>query len=85
VRKIDRIPSLILETGKKTLLLYTVHIIILYGCAWFPGLYRYYSRSFTTLETIIGVIIMFIAMFSLVQVSKKVSFFRRLKLAITKA
>ena len=84
VRKIDRIPSLILETGKKTLLLYAVHIIILYGCAWFPGLYKYYARSFDTQETIFAVVMMFVSMLSLVQFSRKVSFFRKLKLAITK-
>ena len=84
-RKITRIPSIILETGKKTLLLYVVHIIILYGCAWFPGLYKYYSRSFNTQETLIAVAMMFIAMLSLVQVSRKVDLLRKLKLALIKA
>ncbi len=77
VRKINSIPNLILETGKKTLLLYALHIIILYGCAWFPGLYKYYAKSFTPFETFVAVVFMFGAMFTVIQFSGKIKSFKK--------
>lgn len=84
VRKVDRIPSIILRTGKKTLLLYVIHIIILYGCAWFPGLYRYYAKSFTPVETLVAVILMMGAMLAIVQFSDKLKSYKKRNIVLNK-
>jgi uncharacterized membrane protein len=72
VRKLDSIPKIVKETGKKTLLLYVVHVIILYGCAWFPGMYKFYAKSYTSIETIIAALVMLALMLAIVQFWDKV-------------
>ena len=84
VRRIDKVPFLVKETGRRTLLLYVVHIVILYGCAWFPGLYRYYAKTFTPIETIVAVILMMGAMLSLAQFSRYIKIYTKKKLALIK-
>ena len=84
VRRFNSIPEIIKETGKKTLLLYVLHVIILYGCAWFPGFYRYYAKSFTPIETILVTVIMLGLMLAVVQFSEKINFFRKRKIAFNK-
>lgn len=84
VRKIKTIPKIIIETGKKTLLLYVLHIIILYGSAWFPGFYRYYAKSLTTIETLAVVALMLGIMLAVVQISNKISLMKKAKLALRK-
>lgn len=66
VRKVNNVPTIIIDAGKNTLLLYVVHVVMLYGSAWIPGFSRYYGKSFTTIETIAAVIVMFALMFGLV-------------------
>lgn len=85
VRKFNSIPTIINDTGKKTLSLYVIHVIILYGCAWFPGLYKYYSKSFTPVETIIAAILMVVLMLAIVRYSDIIKSFRKRKLAFNKA
>ena len=84
VRKFNSIPRLIKETGKKTLMLYIVHVVILYGSAWFPGLYRYLNKSFNSVETIIATLIMLGLMLGLVVLSDKVKYFKNRKIALNK-
>lgn len=84
VRKLNSIPKLIQETGKKTLLLYAVHVVILYGSAWFPGLYKYYSKSYTPLETIIAVILMISLMFAIVQFGDKINLLKNKSVGLKK-
>jgi len=84
VRKIDKIPFIVLNTGKKTLMLYVIHIVILYGCAWFPGLYRYYAKSFNPVETLIAVILMFSLLLSIVHISDKLKTLKKRKIALNK-
>ena len=43
-QKIDSIPKIIILVGRNTLLIYVVHLIILYGSAWNPGLSIFYRR-----------------------------------------
>ena len=84
VRKLNSIPKIIKETGKKTLLLYVVHVIILYGCVWFPGLYKFYARAYTPIETIIAVILMIAFMLTIVQFSDKINFLKSRKVEYKK-
>ena len=45
--KADSIPQFIILIGRNTLLIYVVHLVIIYGSAWNPGLYNYFEKSFT--------------------------------------
>ena len=82
VRKFNSIPEIIKETGKKTLMLYVIHVVILYGSAWFPGFYKYLSRSFNPLETLSAVILMLSAMFAIVHFSGKIKQFKKRKIVL---
>ena len=84
VRKFSSIPYLVKETGRKTLMLYVVHVVILYGCAWFPGFYKFYAKSFNPLETIIATMIMFGAMFALVMFSYRFRMIKKISFAYIK-
>jgi len=50
--EIDYIPRLIILIGRNTLLIYVVHLIILYGSAWSPGLSQLFAKSFSVWNTI---------------------------------
>ncbi len=84
VRKFNTIPEIIKETGKKTLMLYVIHVVILYGSAWFPGFYKYFSRSFNPLETLAAVILMLSAMLAIVHYSGKIKLIRKRKIVLNK-
>lgn len=71
VRKLHSIPQLIIEAGRKTLLLYVLHVVILYGSAWFPGFYKYYAKSFSLINTFIAVLLMFGLMILVVKYSDR--------------
>jgi uncharacterized membrane protein len=45
--KVDSIPQLIILIGRNTLLIYVVHLIILYGSAWTPGLINFWGSGFS--------------------------------------
>ncbi|UCH66016.1 MAG: DUF1624 domain-containing protein [Ignavibacterium sp.] len=49
----NSIPKFIILIGRNTLLIYVVHLLIVYGSAWNPGLYTYFARSFTGWETLL--------------------------------
>jgi uncharacterized membrane protein len=84
VRKFNSIPNLIKETGKKTLLLYVLHVIILYGCAWLPGIHNYYSKSFDPLSTFIAALLMLGLMLTVVQFSNKFKMYTKNSFAYIK-
>lgn len=84
VRKLNSIPKIIRDTGKKTLMLYVLHVVILYGSAWFPGLYKYYGKSFTLVETLIAAFLMLSSMFAVVKISEQIKNIKKRKLAFDK-
>lgn len=44
--KVERIPQLLILVGRNTLLIYVVHLMILYGSAWNPGINFIWGNSF---------------------------------------
>lgn len=56
----------IILISDKSLLIYVVHLVILYGCAWFPGFYKIAGQEFSVEITLLFVILMLILMYSLV-------------------
>jgi uncharacterized membrane protein len=45
-RKMVTIPKLIILLGRNTLLIYVVHLLVLYGSPWFLGVEHYWLRRF---------------------------------------
>lgn len=60
--RVKTIPHIVKQTGKYTLPIYVVHVVILYGSAWVPGLSLFFSRSMNITNAIIAAIIMVLAM-----------------------
>jgi uncharacterized membrane protein len=56
--KFDSIPKFIILVGRNTLVIYVVHLIILYGSAWNPGINKVYAKSFSGIEAIGAALIM---------------------------
>jgi len=54
----ERIPGFLITVGRNTLLIYVVHLLILYGSAWNPGINKLWVRSFNGWEAFGAVIIM---------------------------
>jgi len=62
VIKLENIPEFIKLIGRHTLLIYVVHLVILYGSAWIPGLYNEYGQTLNTPLTLLAVAVMYILM-----------------------
>jgi uncharacterized membrane protein len=69
--KIDTIPRIIILIGRNTLLIYVVHLMILYGSAWNPGLSAAFGQSFDVINTVGTALIMITLMVSMVAVIHK--------------
>ncbi|MBK8945250.1 MAG: DUF1624 domain-containing protein [Ignavibacteriae bacterium] len=72
-RNFNHIPKIISDTGKKTLMLYVAHVIILYGCALFPGFNKFWGKTLTSYQTLVVVFLMLGLMFLLVLYSDRIS------------
>jgi uncharacterized membrane protein len=46
-QRLKKIPEIFKQIGTHTLLIYAVHIVILYGSAWIPGVSLFLSKSFS--------------------------------------
>jgi len=73
-KNIDTIPQIIRTIGKHTLSIYVVHIIILYGSAWSPGLSWLIGKNFSPNQVILAAIIMIITMISMANYIEKIKF-----------
>ncbi|MBU2494579.1 MAG: DUF1624 domain-containing protein [Bacteroidetes bacterium] len=72
-QKLNKIPNIIFLAGRHTLLIYVVHLIILYGCVFFPGIYSSsLSRSLNSWQSIFSAIIMIFLMCGLVLIIEKI-------------
>jgi len=60
--KLNRLPKIIEVTGRYSLLIYVVHLFILYGSALNRGMAYYYSYSFNILESVISAVGLIILM-----------------------
>ena len=57
--KANSIPKVIILFGRNTLMIYVVHLLILYGSAWNPGLYEWIGKTFNGVQAVISAIVMF--------------------------
>ena len=62
--KAETIPKLLILVGRNTLLIYVVHLILLYGSAWNPGLNQLFGSSFSGWQTT-GIAVLMIGLMTL--------------------
>lgn len=73
-QKLESIPRIIILVGRNTLLIYVVHLIILYGSAWNPGLYGFLGNSVSVYPTVFAALAMITLMTLMVYVLSKLKF-----------
>jgi uncharacterized membrane protein len=79
--KLKTIPEFIKQVGRHTLLVYAVHVIILYGSAWTPGLSYIYSMKMDIFSSLISAVIMVIIMALMVMGLERYKLIRKNKFA----
>ncbi|MDT3697149.1 MAG: heparan-alpha-glucosaminide N-acetyltransferase domain-containing protein [Ignavibacterium sp.] len=73
-QKIESIPKIIIIVGRNTLIIYVVHLIILYGSAWNPGLSTIFASNLDVTPTIIIAVLMITVMILMVFIFNKLKF-----------
>jgi uncharacterized membrane protein len=56
--RVNKIPQIIILAGRNTLLIYVVHLIILFGSAWSPGINLVWGYSFTGWQSFFAALLM---------------------------
>jgi uncharacterized membrane protein len=73
-QKIESIPRIIILLGRNTLLIYVIHLIILFGSAWNPGLYGLLAGKLAVTQTIVSALLMITLMTIMVLFLSKLKF-----------
>lgn len=73
-QKIESIPKLIIQVGRNTLLIYVVHLIIIFGSAWNPGISYYFAGSLNAYQSVLIALVMVILMTMMVILLGKFKF-----------
>jgi uncharacterized membrane protein len=68
---VETIPRIIILVGRNTLLIYVVHLMILYGSAWNKGLNHYWGKSLYAPQTISLALAMLVTMTTMVWLINK--------------
>ncbi|MCX7874786.1 MAG: DUF1624 domain-containing protein [Melioribacteraceae bacterium] len=71
---VDEIPEIIKQVGRYTLIIYAVHVIILYGSAWIPGFYMFWPKSLSLAGSILAAISLILLMILMVHLLEKYKF-----------
>jgi len=79
--RLNKIPEIIKSLGTNTLLIYAVHVVILYGSAWIPGFGMFYPRTLNILESVLAAIALIILMTGLAWLVEFVKSYRKSKFA----
>lgn len=83
--RLKSIPDLIKHLGRNTLVIYAVHVVILYGSAWLPGLYYLYAHAFNGTVSALAAIGMIVLMTGMVIGIEKIKLYRKRKLFTAEA
>jgi surface polysaccharide O-acyltransferase-like enzyme len=78
---VKTIPKILILIGRNTLLIYVVHLVIIYGSAWNKGLYQYFAQSFSAWNSVGIALLMILTMTAMVLVVNKIKI--RTKQAVT--
>jgi hypothetical protein len=73
-QKIESIPRIVILVGRNTLLIYVVHLMILFGSAWNPGLTLLFAGSLNVTVTVIAAVLMITLMILMVHLLSKFKF-----------
>lgn len=73
-QSINSIPRIIILIGRNTLLIYVVHLMIIFGSAWNPGLFIIWGNSLPAATTILIALIMITLMTFMVYILNKLKF-----------
>ncbi len=79
--RLSNIPELVKNIGKNTLLIYVVHVIILYGSAWIPGFGMFYPHTLNIAGSILAAMVLIILMIGMVALVEFLKLYRKRKLA----
>lgn len=71
---VKEIPEIIKQVGRYTLIIYAVHVIILYGSAWIPGFYMFWPKSLSLKGSILAAISLILLMILMVHLLEKYKF-----------
>jgi len=80
--KLKNIPDLVKWVGRHTLIVYAVHVIILYGSAWIPGLNLIFAKRMSLTFSIFAAILMIGLMILMVVGIEKFKSYRKNKLVL---
>ncbi len=80
VIKIKNVPEKVKVMGRNTLFIYVVHLIVLYGSAWNPGLTTILGQKLSFELTLFSVVAMFVFVFGMINLRKKLKKIRIEKL-----
>jgi uncharacterized membrane protein len=69
--RVNKIPHIIILAGRNTLLIYAVHLIILYGSAWTPGIDLLWGYSLSGWQSFIAALFMITLMTLMVMLIHK--------------
>jgi uncharacterized membrane protein len=79
--KLKGIPEIFNQAGRHTLLIYAVHVIIIYGSAWLPGFDMILHKKLNVIESSIAAVIMISLMLAMVHFWEKYKAAKKNKLA----
>jgi uncharacterized membrane protein len=79
--RIKTLPELVKQVGRHTLLIYAVHVIIIYGSAWIPGFDMILHKKMNVVESSIAAVFMIVLMMWMVVLLEKYKLYRKDKLA----
>jgi uncharacterized membrane protein len=78
--KLKNIPDIIKLVGKNTLLIYVLHVIILYGSAWIPGFGMFWPKTLGIPLSILAAVLLIAVMFIIVSIFEKIKTYKRRKI-----
>lgn len=73
-QKIESIPKIFVLVGRNTLLIYVIHLMILYGSAWNPGLSLLFGGKLGVFSTVVFALVMITLMVLMVYLLSKFKF-----------
>jgi hypothetical protein len=79
--RLNNIPEIIKNVGKHTLLIYAVHVVILYGSAWIPGFGMFYPRTLNIAGPILAALVLIMLMIGMVALLEFLKLYRKRKFA----
>jgi len=70
--RINKIPELVKQIGRHTLLIYAVHVVILYGSAWLPGMDQILHKKLNVLESVVSAVLLILLMIFMVIILERI-------------